>query len=360
MADGAGRRATTTTLAAVLFCIAAATDWVDGRLARRWGVTTKLGSFLDTTADKLLVSGRADRAARGRAGVALDRRDHRRPRARDHRPARRDRGRGHRDAALACSASSRRPSSSSRSCSRSCGPGEPVGGLYVDEWAMIAAAAITVWSAVDYLARVASLAVDRPARRDDGPRLPHGRQRRHRRRAAAPACVERGDEVVALARSDEAAAALAGARRAGGARRRARRGRRSPRGDARAASSLYHVAGINTMCPADPAELFHVNVRGAEAAVRAAARAGVRRVVLTSSAAALGEARGHGRQRGLAAPRQFLSVYERSKHEGEVAAFAAARRAGASSSSRSTRPRSRARAGRAAPAGSSSPTSTAA
>ena len=44
-------------IAAALFCVAAATDWVDGRLARRWGVTSKLGSFLDTTADKLLVSG---------------------------------------------------------------------------------------------------------------------------------------------------------------------------------------------------------------------------------------------------------------------------------------------------------------
>jgi CDP-diacylglycerol--glycerol-3-phosphate 3-phosphatidyltransferase len=44
------------TAAAVLFLIAAATDFVDGRLARRWEVTTKLGSFLDTTADKLLVS----------------------------------------------------------------------------------------------------------------------------------------------------------------------------------------------------------------------------------------------------------------------------------------------------------------
>ena len=32
-------------------------------------------------------------------------------------------------------------------------PGEPVGGLYVDEWAMLAAAAITVWSAADYLVR---------------------------------------------------------------------------------------------------------------------------------------------------------------------------------------------------------------
>lgn len=42
--------------AAIVFVIAAATDWLDGRLARRWGVTTRLGAFLDTTADKLLVS----------------------------------------------------------------------------------------------------------------------------------------------------------------------------------------------------------------------------------------------------------------------------------------------------------------
>lgn len=44
------------TVAAILFVIAAATDWFDGRLARRWGVTTRLGAFLDTTADKLLVA----------------------------------------------------------------------------------------------------------------------------------------------------------------------------------------------------------------------------------------------------------------------------------------------------------------
>lgn len=41
--------------AAIVFVIAAVTDWFDGRLARRWGVTTRLGAFLDTTADKLLV-----------------------------------------------------------------------------------------------------------------------------------------------------------------------------------------------------------------------------------------------------------------------------------------------------------------
>lgn len=41
--------------ATVAFLIAAATDWFDGRLARRWHAVTKFGSFLDTTADKLLV-----------------------------------------------------------------------------------------------------------------------------------------------------------------------------------------------------------------------------------------------------------------------------------------------------------------
>ena len=43
--------------AGVLFAIAAVTDFIDGRLARRWKQTTTLGTFLDTTADKLLVSG---------------------------------------------------------------------------------------------------------------------------------------------------------------------------------------------------------------------------------------------------------------------------------------------------------------
>ncbi len=44
-------------VAGVLFAFAAITDFFDGYLARRWSVTTTLGSFLDTTADKLLVTG---------------------------------------------------------------------------------------------------------------------------------------------------------------------------------------------------------------------------------------------------------------------------------------------------------------
>lgn len=45
------------TAAAVVFLVGASTDFLDGRLARRLRVTSRLGAFLDTTADKLLVTG---------------------------------------------------------------------------------------------------------------------------------------------------------------------------------------------------------------------------------------------------------------------------------------------------------------
>lgn len=144
--------------------------------------------------------------------------------------------------------------------------------------------------------------------------------------ALATRLVERGDDVVALARSDEGEQALAA------------KGARVVRGDTLDEDALaagmegcelvYHVAGINTLCPEDPALLFHTNVRGAEAAVRAAARAGVPRVVLTSSAAALGEEEGTVGNESSPHRGSYLSIYERSKHEGEKAAFDAARRAG--------------------------------
>jgi CDP-diacylglycerol--glycerol-3-phosphate 3-phosphatidyltransferase len=145
-------------IAVALVCVAAATDWVDGRLARRWGVTSKLGSFLDTTADKLLVSGvliallAADRASAwivaiiiGRELVIMGLRG-----------------------AVAAEGESMAPSTLGKLKTSiqflAIGlailrPGEPMGGLYLDEWVMLAAAAITVASAVDYLMRALPSAV---------------------------------------------------------------------------------------------------------------------------------------------------------------------------------------------------------
>ena len=43
--------------ATAVFCVAMSTDWFDGRLARRHGRTSPLGSLLDPIADKVLVLG---------------------------------------------------------------------------------------------------------------------------------------------------------------------------------------------------------------------------------------------------------------------------------------------------------------
>lgn len=42
-------------MSALLFSIAAITDWLDGYLARKWGEETDFGAFLDPVADKLIV-----------------------------------------------------------------------------------------------------------------------------------------------------------------------------------------------------------------------------------------------------------------------------------------------------------------
>jgi len=52
-ADSQGTRV----VATIVFVIAALTDFADGYLARRWQLTSTLGAFLDTVADKILVAG---------------------------------------------------------------------------------------------------------------------------------------------------------------------------------------------------------------------------------------------------------------------------------------------------------------
>lgn len=41
---------------AVIFALAAVTDWFDGYFARKWNQTTPFGAFIDPVADKLMVS----------------------------------------------------------------------------------------------------------------------------------------------------------------------------------------------------------------------------------------------------------------------------------------------------------------
>ena len=50
-----GRSSTAARAPAAIFAACAATDWLDGYLARRWGAASPLGAFLDPVADKLLV-----------------------------------------------------------------------------------------------------------------------------------------------------------------------------------------------------------------------------------------------------------------------------------------------------------------
>jgi CDP-diacylglycerol---glycerol-3-phosphate 3-phosphatidyltransferase len=143
------------TAAAVVFAVAAMTDFADGYLARRWAVTTKLGSFLDTTADKLLVSGAlvalvdVNRASPWIAAVII--------------------GRellilGLRGV-VAAEGTVFAPSLWGKLKTNVqfiaiflaiLRLGGPLGPLRLDEWAMLAAAAITVVSAVEYLARFSS------------------------------------------------------------------------------------------------------------------------------------------------------------------------------------------------------------
>jgi Nucleoside-diphosphate-sugar epimerases len=80
---------------------------------------------------------------------------------------------------------------------------------------------------------------------------------------------------------------------------------------------VFHVAGVNAMCVRDPSPMFRANVEGAGAVVRAAAAAGVRRVVHTSSAATIGEPRGVVGTEDAPHRGSFLSSYEKSKYLGE-------------------------------------------
>jgi nucleoside-diphosphate-sugar epimerase len=94
------------------------------------------------------------------------------------------------------------------------------------------------------------------------------------------------------------------------------------------ASTVFHVAGVNEGCPSDIRHMDAVNIGGAESVVEAAAAAGVGRVVLTSSVAAIGEAEGMIGTERTRHSGTYVSAYARSKHLGEVVARRTAERLG--------------------------------
>ncbi len=143
------------TAAAILFLVVSATDWFDGRLARRWNVSSKLGSFLDTTADKLLVTGTlvalvaVDRASPwvalvmiGREMTVLGLR-----------------------AAVAASGQHLEASMLGKwkatlqfvaLALAMLRPDVIIAGAYLDQWMLVIAAVVTAWSGVDYFVRFSS------------------------------------------------------------------------------------------------------------------------------------------------------------------------------------------------------------
>jgi CDP-diacylglycerol--glycerol-3-phosphate 3-phosphatidyltransferase len=149
-------------LGAGLFAFAAITDFLDGRLARRWKKTSSLGSFLDTTADKLLVAGvlialvEVGRASTWVVAIIV---------------ARELLILGLRGAVSARDGTVVAPSWLGKAKANVqfiavtlaiWRPDIVLGGRFLDEWALWIAAAITVWSAADYLGRFIPSLTRRP------------------------------------------------------------------------------------------------------------------------------------------------------------------------------------------------------
>jgi nucleoside-diphosphate-sugar epimerase len=138
----------------------------------------------------------------------------------------------------------------------------------------------------------------------------------------ARALAQRGDEVRVIYRNPERLKALNGVpyRRSKAdvldyhALRRALRG----------SDVLFHVAGYVASSPIE--HVWQLNARGPDIAVQAAAAAGVRRVVVTSTISAIGVANGNGpANERTDYPDGWLGlVYPDSKHAGERAALEAA------------------------------------
>lgn len=131
--------------------------------------------------------------------------------------------------------------------------------------------------------------------------------------------VESGHEVRALARSSDSSAKLDDL------------GASVIRGDifdtdtlgrmVEGSERVFHIAGVNEICSRDPSWMWKVNVEAALGVLEASARAGVSRLIHTSSAVTIGVEQGmvgneESKHRG-----HFLSEYERSKTVAERLVF---------------------------------------
>ena len=138
------------TAAAIVFLLAAVTDWFDGRLARRWEVTTRLGAFLDTTADKLLVSTAlialvsVHRVSPWVALVIVGREFT----ILGLRTAVESGGRRFETSMLGKWKATIQFVAIALAILR---PDVLIAGAYLDQWAMVIAAAVTAWSGIDYI-----------------------------------------------------------------------------------------------------------------------------------------------------------------------------------------------------------------
>ncbi|MEA1903899.1 MAG: NAD-dependent epimerase/dehydratase family protein [Actinomycetota bacterium] len=81
---------------------------------------------------------------------------------------------------------------------------------------------------------------------------------------------------------------------------------------------VFHVAGVNEMCSADPNQMWRVNVEGTRVVMDSCRDAGVARLVHTSSAVTIGEGHGEVGRESSAHRGFFLSKYEETKTEAEL------------------------------------------
>ncbi|CAN5352527.1 NAD-dependent epimerase/dehydratase family protein [soil metagenome] len=90
------------------------------------------------------------------------------------------------------------------------------------------------------------------------------------------------------------------------------------------AEAVYHLAGINSFCLADPGPMMRTNIEGSRQVVTACLDRGVHRLVYTSSAATLGEVEGTVGHEGSPHRGSYLSEYAKSKYLAEQAVLATA------------------------------------